>query len=307
MAWEEGLSPDSVDITEDPWAGVLALEVARRASRAEHLDLYQEALDAGLGPENGMITPQALVGPPEVDDMLALADDLIDAHPEHPASDFARLYILRASSLRGHSGDISEAWTTAQDLLRNTDDALVLGQAVGLLATLPANETLSGDDLDRVAQVLKEEDDLVDPIDVSVFALNQSLKREDGVRSREWVARFEEYLAEFCKVEHQSPRCDQHRDNLDLAVAYIGDLGTADAKTWRQTFQIAAYTCARAGYLEPHLRLEVMVGWEGDHWKFQPWRPLTAPLARCIEYEISLGPQPEEEPFNVHLIVVPPH
>jgi len=307
VAWEEGLSPESVDISEDPWAGVLALEVARRGSRMEHLDLYHQALDDGLGPENGMITARALVGPPQVSDLLALADDMIDAYPEHPAAEFARLYLLRATALRGQSEDISEAWHTAQDLLRNTDDALVLGQAVGLLATLPGNETLSGEDLDQVAQVLTEEDDLVDPIDVSVFALNQALKREDGPRSRQWAARFEEYLAAFCSVEHQSPRCDQHRDNLDLAVAYIGDLGTADAKTWRQAFQIAAYTCARAGYLEPYQRIQVLVGWEGDHWDFPPWTPRTTPLARCIETEIPLGPQPDEAPFNVHLTVIPPY
>lgn len=307
LAWDEDLAPDSVDISEDPWAGVLAMEAARRASRIEHLDLYHESLEAGLGPERGMITPRALVGPPNVDDVLALADDMIDAYPEHPASEFARLYVLRATALRGKRQDISEAWRTAQDLLRHTDDTLVLGQAVGLLATLQSEETLSGEDLDRIADVLNEDEDLVDPIDVSVFALNQALKQEDGYRSRQWATRFETYLDAFCRVEHQSPRCDQHRDNLDLAVAYIGDLRTQDAKSWRQAFQIAAYTCARAGYLEPGLRLEVEVAWEGDHWRFQPWRPLTAPLAKCIEQELPLGPHPDSDPFDVHLTVLPPY
>jgi hypothetical protein len=306
VAWEEDLAPDTVDISEDPWAGVLAMEAARRASRMEHLDLYHESLEAGLGPERGMITPRALVGPPNVDDLLALADELIDVYPEHAASEFARLYVLRATALRGSQQDITEAWQTAQDLLRHTDDTLVLGQAVGLLSSLQSDETLSGDDLDRIAEVLTEDDDLVDPIDVSVFALNQALKQEDGYRSRQWATRFETYLDAFCQVEHQSPRCDQHRDNLDLAVAYIGDLTTADATTWRQAFHIAGYSCARAGYLDPGQRLEVKVGWESDHWNFQSWRPLRTLLATCIENEMALGPHPGDEPFDVHLTVLLP-
>ena len=92
-----------------------------------------------------------------------------------------------------------------------------------------------------------------------------------------------------------------------MAVAYIGDASVADARSWRQAFEIAAYSCARRGFLERSVRQNVVVAWEETHWQFGAWSPLPTPLSNCIESLLPHGPQPDREAFDVRLTVVPPY
>ena len=302
QAFSEGLDPDQID-TEDPWAAVLALEVARRDARVGQEDAFQDALDAGEGPANGQVTMDHLVGPPEVAVQEALAHDLIDAWPDHDAAEYARLYLLDAWATRGAREDVEDARLLAVDLLRNTDDALVVSEAVGLLTTLPRTDPLEARDLDTLLDFADRFPELMDDLPVSAFALDQAMMRNDAARTKAWLARYEaEYQAKCADPDPLRNPCPTDRNNLDEAYAYAGDRSPRDADSWRQAFEIAGYACARDGHDWRTGPFRTSARWDGD-WTWQPWdRP--GPFTHCFVERAQQGPPPPHDRLRVRVAVV---
>ncbi len=301
LAWEEGLDPDNVSV-EDPWTAVLALEVARRAG----------ALDAF----------EAEARAPDVQIQLALASDLIDAWPDHPAADYARLYQIDGI-LAGKLDDDEEMRSLALDLLRDSDDALVVSQALGVLRTRPHGEDLSGEDLDRLRHFSEDFPDLINTIELSAFALDQAMAAGDGPRTREWLDLYapkvddcfaevrallrapnvEELLAAAPASRGSGSPCSVHRNNLDEAVAYVGDIDPSQADSWRQAFEIAGYHCSRAGHDWSHLPIRTVAHWEGT-WSWETWDRGPTAFGSCFERAASSGPKPKIEAMDVRVAVI---
>lgn len=302
-AWQEGLDPATLDV-EDPWTAVLALEVARRDARADQLLAFEEALAAGEGPENGFIRPEALVGPIDTQVQASLADDLVARWPEHPAAEYGRLYQLAAAA-QGADPDAGRA--LALDLLRHSDDALVVGQAVGLLTTLPRGEHVVTDDLDTLARFVDDHPELVDPLELSAFALDQALLTQDAARTRAWLRRFEGALETACPptdLDLETARCLTHLDNRDEVVATVGDVHPSEARTWRQAFEIAGYHCAREGHDAPLGALRATVHWREGTWTWDGWDPGSTPFGACFERAATSGPTPDEDRLDVNVSLV---
>ncbi|MBX2797575.1 MAG: hypothetical protein KTR31_07905 [Myxococcales bacterium] len=302
LAWSEGLDPAEVSV-EDPWAGVLALEVARRAARLDQREAYAAALRAGEGPQNGAITMDALVGPPDVAEQIALAEDLVDAWPEHPAAEYARLYRLDAVV----TGKLDEEGrAVALDLLRHSDDALVVGQAVDLLRTRPRGELLEGADLDRLLWFAQDFPELGNAVELAAFALDQALAREDGRRARAWLGHYSGIVDEMCAAERHTyagSSCGVHQDNRDVAVAYVGDVVPSQAETWRQAFEIAGYHCARQGHDPRIAPIRTRAHWDGG-WAWEPWDRGPSGFGACFVEAASAGPAPRVGQLEVHVAVL---
>lgn len=288
---------DSVDPAADPWGAVLALEVERRAARLAWDDTYSEA-SASL-PEGTMVAQRALIGAPDVDALLDLADGVIEAWPDAAVAEYARLYLLDGLQSAGAEGDLDQARDLALDLLRHTDDALVAGQAVSLLTRLPRTEPIPADDLDALEALVDGFPDTVAGIDVAAFALDQALRSDDGERAARWTDRLDDALHAGCDLEAPGPVCATHLSNRDEVVGLLGDRSAAEAATWRQALEIAAYACdrefrARTG--------DATLTWDGG-WAWA-WRDGEDRFTECMEAEAAGGPGPDAERLVVALRVV---
>jgi len=303
LADAEGFSSAGVDEAGDPWSAVLALEVERRAAVRAYADAYADAWEGR--PAQPWTRPhpplpaQRVLGMPAVDPVLELADDLIAAHPDHPAGEFARLYLLDALAMSG----AEDAWSEGLGVLRETEDPLVLTQAAQLLATLPGDNRIEMEDLDRLGTVYEDAWDLTDCLHLSAFGLEQAMMRGDGDRTRDWLGRFEQSTRDACG-QSESPRCQMYRDNLDAAVALLGERDVADAETWQQAFEIASWSCARD--LPIPTRVVGRASWTGG-WDWEPWQcdgtPCRQAYTSCVEAHVDHGPVPEVD-VDVRLTVV---
>jgi len=291
-AEHEGVVPEALDIEAEPWAALLSLEVERlRASRQDSSN----------------------------DIVLNLADDIVDALPNHPAADFARLYQLdqMARSQRTQH----EAWDLALDVIRQTDDTFVVLQAIDLLTSLPRNLPLESTDLDRILAQWDQADPALDPIDVSAFGVDGAFRLNDRKRAQEWVERFEEATHQFCTQDSPStPRCALYQDNLDAAVAVLGERDVRDADTLAQALEIAAYQCANAGHAIDRIPYRVTALWNEGAWTWDPWtcveglhsetrypreaRCTQTGYTDCIENTMLQAPSPEETPHQLRFNVV---
>jgi len=303
LADAEGFSSADIDVDNDPWAAVLGLEVERRAAVREYSDAYEEAWDGQPGQPwtrpHPPIPAQNVLGMPEVDPILDLAEDLIDAHPEHPSADFARLYLLDAMAMSG----ADDAWSEAVEVLRETDDSLVMTQTAQLLAALPGSELLEKRDLDRLAGVYEDAWDLTESLHLAAFGVEQAMMQDDPRRIRSWLERFERSTGEACDGKN-TPRCSMYRDNLDSAVAYLGERKVGDAATWQQAFEIAAWNCARDNRIDVPARGNALWtgGWDWESWSCDGFDCPGAYTA-CVEARVDIGPVPVGD-VGVRLTVV---
>lgn len=289
-AWEEGLDPETVSVDE-PWAAVLSLEVARRDARANWI-AQREAQGYELGPER-----------PDTHTQVALADDLIAAWPDHPAGDYARLYRLLGMVQGETEEDEDDLRSYAVDLLRHSSDALVVREAIGVLRTRPHGRPLTAEDLDRLAMFSEDFPELVVPVEVTAFALDQALARNDAELIEVWLRRYRRDVASWCAEEmHTSPgsSCAVHRNNLDEAVAYAGGVLPSDAETWQQAFEIAGFYCMRAGHAV--LPLRTLARWRGG-WSWPELAP-TEPFHRCFVEQATSGPTPSADALDVQVAVI---
>lgn len=297
-AWVDTALADGLhvaDPVDDPWAAVLALEVERRRVALDHRATYDAAL-AEL-PPGTLVAAHALVGPPPVDGLVDAADALIDAWPDAPVAEYGRLYLLDALWSAGTDDGATEARALAIDMLRNTDDALVAGQAVSLLTRLPRSEPLARADLDTLEELVGSFPEAVQGIDVAAYALDQALRHGDDARARRWTERLDAALYDRCDAGSPSPWCATHLDNRDEVVALLGDRDPADAETWKQAIEIAAYRCASR--LDRAHRGEAR--WDGG-WTWT-W-PAPDAFTACLERAADAGPVPDAERLQANVTVV---
>ncbi len=306
LADAEGFSTADVDVENEPWAAVLGLEVERRAAVRVYTDSYDAAFEGQpMQPWTRPYPPlpaQRVLGLPEVDPVLDLAEDLIEIHPDHPAAEYARLYMLDALAM----SSAEDAWPEAVDILRQTEDALVMTQTAQLLAALPGDKLLEVDDLDRLGGVYEDAWDLTESLHLAAFGLEQAMRHGDEQRTRGWLERFERSTGDACKGKEADPKCKMYRDNLDAAIAFMGDRDVSDAATWQQAFEIAAWTCARDHGVG--LVARGWARWEGQ-WDWQPWvcdgaDECPGVYTSCVEAQVRRGPMPEEDALKVRLTVV---
>jgi len=313
LADAEGFSGAQVDVEADPWSAVLALEVERRAVVREYEDAYVAAWEGQ--PAQPWTRPhpplpaQRVLGMPHVDPVLDLADDVIARNPDHPAADFARLYLLDALAM----STADDAWAEAIDVLRETADPLVMTQTAQLMAALPGKNVVEVGDLDRLADVYEDAWDLTECLHLSAFGLEQAMMKGDDDRARAWLERFERSTRDAC-AGSESPNCQMYRDNLDSAVAFLGERDVADAATWQQAFEIACWNCARdqpqnslflpAGRIQASVRGHA--SWTG-RWDWEPWEcegvTCSDRFTACVEAQVVHGPVPFED-VDVRLTVV---
>ncbi len=297
LALAEGLDPNLLDIS-DPWTAVLGMEVARReADLAQELD-YQQALADGLGPENGHIRADALVGPPDQSALLDLANRLIDAAPSHTATEFARLYALEAMVQLERP---DQARDLALDMLHHTDDALVATEAVHFLSRLPGNGALGPNDLDAMATFHDGFPELLDDPNLLVLALDQALRLDDGPRARDWANRYAGAL-DNC-VGHGGVGCAGHRDNLIAARGYIGDVSPQQAQDWREGLELAGWACVRKGLGVPQQGLRGQGRWDED-WSWVQWEPANTQFEACLRDATQDVPRPNVA-MKVAVAVIP--
>ena len=295
LADAEGFSSDHIDVASDPWAAVLGLEVERRAAVRAYADAYADAWEGR--PAQPWTRPhpplpaQRVLGVPVVDPVLDLADDLIARHPDHPAADYARLYVLDGLAMSA----AKDAWTEALDVLQSTDDALVITQAAQLLAALPGRQNLATRDLDRLADVFEDGWDLTECLHLSAFGLEQAIASGDFGRTGAWLERFERSTQEAC-AGTDTPRCQMYRDNLDAAVAFLGERDVADAHTWQQAFEIASWNCARdlGGRVDARGHASWTGGWDWTSWTCSGV-PCRDAFASCVQAQMDHGPTPHED------------
>ncbi len=295
-AEDEGMTADLVPL-DDPWAVLLALEAERRFALAEYEADYADAL-AQL-PPGTLVAAKKLFGPPPLGLAADLADLVVVEHPDHPATEYARLILLDA--LQAIDAPAEEARALALDMLRNTDDGLVVGQAMSLLSRGPRGEALEGSDLDALVELFDDYPEAMEGLDVASFALDHALRRDDGPRARQWLERFEDAIARACPVDSEAPRCALHRNNRDEVVAYVGDVAPEDATDWRQAMEIAGYLCTRDEDGWRQVTHEVVANWD-DGWTWEAWSPSAGAYTACVEAAVARGPEPEA-PVSVRLTV----
>lgn len=284
-----------VDPAEDPWAGVLALEVERRLARQAWDDRYADAL-RDLEPGR-MLSQRALVGRPDVAAVVELADELIDAVPDSAAAEYGRLYLLDALQSAGAAGEAREL---ALDMLRHTDDALVAGQAVALLAKASTDHLIPLADLDALEALTASFPESIPSSNVAAYALDQALRRGDEKRAQDWTAYLEDILARHCTPGRHDIECITHRDSLTEALGMLRLRDPADARTWQEGLELAAFMCSDTH--EPaSRRVEGDARWDGT-WSWTWRRP--SGFTRCIEQEVDAAPVPEESSLAVRLRVI---
>ena len=82
-----------------------------------------------------------------------------------------------------------------------------------------------------------------------------------------------------------------HRDNLDAAIGYIGDRSPAQARDWRQGFELAGWACARAGHSVPPGGVIGKGSWDED-WTWTSWEPANTPFGDCLQSKAAEAPPP---------------
>jgi hypothetical protein len=289
LALAEGNDPEVVDV-EDPWAAVLALEVARREANLNQYAAYQASIAAGDGPDNGYVTAKHLVGPPDKGMQRALAQDLLHRWPDHPAGDYARLYKLEAA-VTGEAGNAQDSRDLALNMLRHTEDALVVAQSISMLTKLRSATPMDTRDIDLLRVFWDQEGPSVDELLVAGFALDQAMRRDDKQRTAAWLDRYRATLERTCTDPQSTPNCDIHKNNLNEVIAYVGDLDTRQATTWQQAFEVAGYQCARAGHDWKNLPARTRAVWNAS-WRWDPWDTGSSSFLSCFQAQAALGPEP---------------
>jgi hypothetical protein len=287
-----------VDPVDDPWAAVLALEVERRRSRQAWDDAYADASSAL--PHGHMVAQRRLVGAPDVDAVIDLADALITASPDAPTAEYGRLYLLNALQSAGKTDDLGEARSLALDMLRNTDDALVAGQAVSLLTKMSRSEPMPLDDLDALDVLVDSFPEAIAEPQIMAYALDQALRHDDIGRSEHWAARLELALNQTCDPVHPDLQCTTHRDSLTEVLGVLGVRDPTDSTSWQETLELASYLCADTHAFGTSA-VSARARWDGA-WDWD-WDAPSA-FTNCVEHEVDSGPRPRWDRLTARIRVI---
>ena len=287
-----------VDPADDPWAAVLALEVERRRARQDWDDAYADA--ASTLPPGHMVAQRKLVGPPEVDAVIDLADALITAAPDAPTAEYGRLYLLNALQSAGGAAHLLEARTLALDMLRNTDDALVAGQAVSLLTKMPRTEPMPLDDLDALDTLVSSFPEAMADPQIMAYALDQALRHDDIARAESWVERLEHALAQNCDANSSDLQCITHQDSLIEVLGVLGVRDPTDSTSWQETVELASYLCANT-YSPGSYAVSAAGRWDGT-WDWD-WDEPSA-FTDCVEHEVDSGPMPTHDLVSASIRII---
>ena len=260
------------ELVDDPWAGLVALEAERLRQRAAvdaEWDVWWEHWEATGEP----VTMPTLA----YDELLGLADELVDAWPDDPVADFAQLYALHA--LREGAATTTDpdgALSEALDVLSWTDDRLVLEAAVGVMSELRV--TLDNEDRTLLDEVYADLEHPEARYRLARFAARDALAVGDWDDADIWTER---QLAERAHTEVRK---------LEPAHELVGRRGRLDAITgaapsdWRSALVSAAWTCWLDGEVDEQAwRLQVRID---EGWAFGDWSESGA-LTACVEDEVD--------------------
>jgi len=310
------------DLTGDipPWTGVLALEVERTRSNAvsgaQFEDLVDEMLERfGEGPFDGrpsLISRnreartfyQTHRMPRDASIQLHLALEVIEqAGPDHPASDYARLYALEAvSDLTGTAYNAEEAVDLAFEILEDTPDPLVAEEALFRITRFP-DADLSDEQFEFLERATKEFSPHKESI--AILGLNASYDQGDYARAARWWAVLDDEVATSCSCRHPDPPpldpwgppperdvCNYECTILERARVQLGVLGEFAPRDWQDALRVAVLGCHADGVSEQAKSLRADGVWSRE-WSWTSWDPPGA-FAACVEQRATQGPPPSD-------------
>ena len=267
---DEGWTHD--ELVDDPWAGLVALEAERLRQQAE-VDGDWDAWWAHWERTGEPVTMPTL----DYDELLGLADELVDAWPDDPVADFAQLYALHALREKAATTtDPDEALSEALDVLGWTGDRLVLEAAVGVMSELRVR--LDNEDRGLLDEVYAELEHPEARYRLARFAARDALAVGDWDDADLWTER------QLAERDHAEVR------KLEPAHELVGRRGRLDAITgaapsdWRSALVSAAWTCWLDGEVDEQAwRLLVRID---EDWAFGTWSEAGA-LTACVEDEVD--------------------
>jgi hypothetical protein len=255
-------------MTDDPWAGLLALEAERLRQRGRWSEALSDRDDSSERPRK------------QFDDLLSLADSLVERYPDDPIADYANIYVLHALNDSSSSAyDMDAAVVVTLDIIARTDDALVLENAVKLL-TRHQNIELDAAALDDLEQIYGELNSGLTRQLLTRICLSAAAKNGDWERFAQWTDRQQKAVFEICESPDEGICSDflrEFHETEGLSSALLG----REANTWQGALVAEIWSCYLRGEKLTTSPLTAMGAWE-DAWVWSDWSERSG-LATCIE------------------------
>ncbi len=237
-------------LDEGPWEALITLE-------AERLAIADGPAAAG-----SRSTPCG--------ELHTAATSIVEAWPDHPVADYAKLYELEAlGRWTCDTYDPGMLADRALDILVTTDDVLVVDAAIAALSSL---STLDLAKMSDPHEALEAFDEAYEASAVAVhrralalLGLELAMSVEARGEAARWQGRLQEATDVVCGAQ-QTSWCEAARVEVESAAGFLG-ADVAPATTWIAALRQAVVACARK---EDHLprtsrgRLAWAEGWRVD-------------------------------------------
>ncbi len=285
-ARDEGLLDPEPSLAADPWRALVALEAGHREANRQWLATLREARDAGNDElADGLEKDYASV--------LQLAQAVVEQHPDEPAADFARLYVMDAyAESLANTHDPEAGTRIILDILSSTDDSLVAETAASQLSNLSGTPAVDADQLDGLLDQLGSQYDPRARTALAQYGLDQAFALGDAERVDAWLNRFAEIVLGRCPDERGEEACEALHQELALTRGQAAAAWNAEASDWRSALVAAVWRC----HLEEPFAGPDTTGegrWE-QAWTWDAWEPGETAFTDCLEEKTVTSPRPAD-------------
>lgn len=285
-ARDEGLLELDPALAADPWQALVALEAGHREASRHWLATIRDA--RATGNDEGGEHPQKDYAP-----ILQLALAVVEQHPDDPAADFARLYVMDAyTESLANTHDPEAGTDVILDILASTDDSLVAETAAQQLANLSRGPAIAANQLDALFTQLGSQYDPLARTALAQYGLDQAFALKDAERVDAWMNRFAEILTARCPGGRGEETCRALLDELALSRGQAAAAWGVDANDWRSSLVAAVWRChGQEAFEGPDTTGEG--SWDQE-WTWDSWAPDETAFTDCLEEETDAAVGPDD-------------